>query len=443
MTVKLTIEKTYNNKPENARYCANLMRCIDGYKSGSITEKLDDDAGKTVRVSLIGDFKRLADDIGFVLGSADDDKIEESKPLLDPKVGDRVRIEAPLKGDTDIYEGREGVVVSIAEDSVDVRFDLGYKELSGMFPMQRLRKIWLHALQEGDVVRVEYPDDYPLDLRHAHELCQGEIAIITGFDTTDTGVSRAILKQGNIEDKVGIENLIYLRPSKLCVGDPIWVKEMPDPAVFKIGDKVIVTLETPDGEQAFEHVVCETYRDEISGTIVVVDHGQARFPISQRADDYKVKHHPDSVFYFDTHVLGFERNDKGETLVITESGGSCPLTDVELNLEELAVRVEEQLRAIADIEAANAAPYERPEEQTLDLEAQPVEHQEAPAPTTTPDIEPNPITIQEVEKALEIKAKRTYTITAATLEREMQIPFGRAQKLMDALNKAEKEKVLA
>lgn len=314
------------------------------------------------------------------------------------EVGDRVRIEAPLKGDTDIYEGREGVVISIADDRVDVRFDIGYKKLSGMFPMQRLRKIGHHELQIGDVVRVEY---YPLDLRYAHELCQGAIAIITGFDTTDTGVRRAILKQGNIEDRVGIENLIYLRPSKLCIGDPIWVKEMPDPAVFKIGDKVIVTLETPDGEQAYEHVVCETYRDETSGTIVVVDHGQARFPISQ------VKHHPDSVFYFDTRVLKFERNDKGETLVITyrydcESGGNCPLSNVELNLEELAVRVGEQLRAVADIE-------------------------------------PNPITIQEVEKALEIKAKRTYTITAATLEREMSIPFGRAQKIMDALCQAQKE----
>lgn len=442
MTVKLTIEKTYNNKPENARYCANLMRCIDGYKSGSITEKLDDDAGKTVRVSLIGDFKRLADDIGFVLGSADDDKIEESKPLLDPAVGDRVRIEAPLRGDTDIYEGREGVVVSIAEDNVDVRFDVGYKELSGIFPMQRLRKIWPHELQVGDVVKVEFPDDYPLDLRHAHELCQDAIAIITGFDTTDTGVRRAILKQGNIEDRVGIENLIYLRPSKLCVGDPIWVKEMPDPDSFKIGDKVIATFYTGEPgvgvvEKTREGIAIAVHDDGDGGVMVEIDDGGEPLPAGV------VKHHPDSVFYFDTHVLKFERNDKGETLVITESGGSCPLTDVELNLEELAVRVEEQLRAIADIEAANAAPYEQPQEPTLDLEAQPVEHQEAPAPTTTPDIEPNPITIQEVEKALEIKAKRTYTITAATLEREMQIPFGRAQKIMDALYEAEKEKVLA
>lgn len=292
--IKVTFEKTYSSKPENARRCLSMLSCIDGAKSSAaqIIEKLDDSGAKTIRIPFVGDERHLLDQIRDVVLQNDD---YSESPLFDrksePTVGDRVLIGKPLKGDSDIYEGREGVVLSIA-DEVDVRFDLGYSELSGLFPMERIEVIPQHELQEGDVVRT----------------------VTIGGDSNFGTVNR-IDDDGTIQCRYASDGPFrhydmafdserdsYIRPSRLCVGDA-----------------VIANCDDPNDADGMTW----------NGSKFIID-------------SFEHDSEPDVTWAYDA-----------------EDGNCCNMKYLTLDLDALAIRVEEQEELVAAAERAAQEPAER------------------------------------------------------------------------------------
>lgn len=318
MIIKFTLEITFTNRPDNARKCLSMLSCLEGAKGSAaqIIEKLDDSGAKTIRIPFLGSHYYLLEQIKLVLNQYDDIEYTLEFPPREKKsekgnddlslVGARVRIGKPLKGDSDIYEGREGVVKSIA-DEVDVRFDLGYQDLSGLFPIERVEIIAPHVLAVGDVVSVNRVGGHEPRFRF------GIVVNLTpcwqvrqhSLDPALTeGNEGSLITEGDEGSLIyGDEDidahLTYIRPSRLAVGDSIWVQ---------------VDEDEGDGEAVLQ--------------------------------------------FMDHQILGFNRAEDGTELVLLESGSEVPMSRCSLNMETLAILVEEQEALIDQAELEAQEPME-------------------------------------------------------------------------------------